>query len=92
MRVEATVDIFEGVEADIGCYYAPEEKPRGGFPLSNPEPGCDEEFFVEEVFIKGEDVTHFFSEEGMAEILEKVIASLPEPDYEEKSKRWTSRY
>jgi len=91
MNEKHTIDIFEGVEAEVVCYFQPEEKAETG-PEAR-DPGCEAEFYVEEVFIKGEDVTHFFSEEGMAEILEKVKASLPEPDFDEDAgKRWTSRY
>ena len=87
MNEKYTIEIFKGIKADISCYFQPYEKPEGGFPLSNPYPGCEEEFYIEEVKVNGEDITESLADDFLLTLLQRIIDDAPEPDHEEISKR-----
>ena len=79
------IEIFEGVVAQVETYYQPEEKADTGQDARYP--GCEAEFYVEAIMIGGDDVTECFTEKFLEVVLQKIIDSAPEPDYEEDCRR-----
>ena len=69
------VEAWNNIEVECFCYYQPEEKADLEYP------GCDEEFYIEEVKLNGEDITENLSESFVDALLDRIKDSL-EPDYQ----------
>ena len=61
-----TVEAWEGVEVECHMYYQPYEKQTFDYP------GCAEEYYIEEVFLNGEDITDNLSDDFMEILLERI--------------------
>ena len=78
MNDKHEIELFKGVTCEVITYYQPKEDKTYDYP------GCDEEFYIEQVLVNGEDITECLTAEFVESLLDDIKAGIQdsEPDYE----------
>jgi len=63
---------YNGIILELSCIYNPKET------TTLHHPGFDEEFYIEQIFHKGDDITRLLCDDILDEIKEQLIIKLNE--------------